>query len=66
MEKQSALNQGLQQPNADQNKVLNLQKELSQLESQFDQKAREHQLELQKTFPENALSMGYGQGGYCW
>ena len=64
--KQFALNQELQQRNPDHNKVLDLQKELTQLESQFDQKAREHQLELQKTFPENALSMGYGQGGYCW
>jgi Heavy-metal resistance len=65
-EKQFALNQELQQPNPNQDKVLNLQKELSQLESQFDQKALEHQLELRKTFPENALSMGYGRGGYCW
>jgi Spy/CpxP family protein refolding chaperone len=65
-EKQFALNQELQQPNPNQDKVLNLQKELSQLESQFDQKALEHQIELRKAFPENALSMGYGRGGYCW
>jgi len=65
-QKQFALNQELQQPKPDQEKVLNLQKELSQLESQFDQKALEHQLELRKTFPENALGMGYGRWGYCW
>jgi hypothetical protein len=38
-EKQFALNQELQQANPDQTKVTNLQKELSQLESQFDQKS---------------------------
>jgi Spy/CpxP family protein refolding chaperone len=65
-EKQFALNQELQQTNPDQTKVLNLQKDLSQLESEFDQKALEHQLELRKAFPENALGMGYGRGGYCW
>ncbi|MGA8239003.1 MAG: periplasmic heavy metal sensor [Desulfobacterales bacterium] len=65
-EKQFALNQELQQANPDQTKVTNLQKELSQLESQFDQKALQHQLDLRKNFPDNALSMGYGRGGYCW
>ncbi len=65
-EKQFALNQELQQTNPDRGKVLSLQKELSELESQFDQKALDHQLELRKTFPENALGMGYGRGGYCW
>ena len=65
-EKQFALIQELQQTNPDRDKVTNLQKELSQLESQFDQKALEHQLDLRKNFPENALSMGYGRGGYCW
>ena len=65
-EKQFALNQELQQANPDQTKVINLQKELSQLESQFDQKALEHQLDLRKNFPDNALSMGYGRGGFCW
>jgi Spy/CpxP family protein refolding chaperone len=65
-EKQFALNQELQQTNPDRDKVTNLQKELSQLESQFDQRALEHQLELRKNFPENALGMGYGRGGNCW
>lgn len=65
-EKQFALNQELQQTNPDRDKVTNLQKELSQLETQFDQKALDHRLDLRKNFPENALSMGYGRGGYCW
>ena len=65
-EKQFTLNQEIQQTNPDRDKVTNLQKGLSQLESQFDQIAPEHQLDLRKNFPENALSMGYGRGGYCW
>jgi hypothetical protein len=65
-QKQLALNQELQQANPDRDKVLNLQKELSQLESQYDQKALAHQLELRKTFPEKAIGMGYGRGANCW
>lgn len=65
-EKQFALNQELQQANPDQTKVTNLQKDLSQLESQFDQKALQHQLDLRKNFPETTLGMGYGHRGYCW
>jgi len=65
-EKQFALNQEIQQTNPDRDKITNLQKELSQLESQFDQKALELQLDLRKNFPENTLSMGYGRRGYCW
>jgi hypothetical protein len=65
-QKQLTLNQELQQSNPDRDRVLNLQKELSQLESQYDQKALEHRLELRKTFPENAIGMGYGRGAYCW
>lgn len=65
-EKQFALNQEIQKTNPDRDNVNNLQKELSQLESQFDQKALEYQLDLRKNFPETALSMGYGRGGYCW
>ena len=65
-EKQFALNQEIQQTNPDRDKITNLQKELSQLESRFEQKALEHQLDLRKNFPENTLSMGYGRRGYCW
>ncbi|MGD8365636.1 MAG: hypothetical protein PVI36_12025 [Desulfobacterales bacterium] len=65
-EKQFALNQELQQTNPDRDKVTNLQKELSQLESQFDQKALDHRLDPRKNFPDNTIGMGYGRGGYCW
>jgi len=65
-DKQFALNDELQKTNPDKAKVADLQKQLSQLESQFDQKALDHQLELRKEFPQSNYSSGYGRGGYCW
>ncbi|MEJ2038202.1 MAG: periplasmic heavy metal sensor [Desulfosarcinaceae bacterium] len=57
-----------QQPDAA--KAAKLQKELSQLESQFDQIALQHRLEMRKLLPENARGRGYGRGyghrGSCW
>jgi Spy/CpxP family protein refolding chaperone len=66
-DKQFALNDELQKPAPDRAKVADLQKQLSQLESQFDQKALNHQLELRKEFPQNTFSggYGYGRGGNC-
>jgi len=66
-DKQFALNDELQKPEPDRAKVADLQKQLNQLESQFDQKALDHQLELRKEFPQNTYSggYGYGRGGYC-
>jgi hypothetical protein len=66
-DKQFALNDELQKTNPDNAKIADLQKQLSQLESQFDQKALDHQLELRKEFPQNTYSggYGYGRGGYC-
>jgi Spy/CpxP family protein refolding chaperone len=66
-DKQLALNDELQKSNPDKAKVADLQKQLSQLESQFDQKALDHQLELRKEFPQGNLAYGggYGRGGYC-
>jgi Spy/CpxP family protein refolding chaperone len=51
-DKQFALNDELQKPDPDGAKVIDLQKQLSQLESQFDQKALAHRLELRKEFPQ--------------
>jgi zinc resistance-associated protein len=65
-DKQLALNDELQKSDPDRAKVTDLQKQLSQLESQFDQKALDHQLELRKEFPQSAYSGGYGREGYCW
>jgi zinc resistance-associated protein len=66
-DKQFALNDELQKTNPDNAKIADLQKQLSQLESQFDQKALDHQLELRKEFPQNTYGggYGYGRGGYC-
>jgi zinc resistance-associated protein len=66
-DKQFALNDEFQKPEPDRAKVVDLQKQLSQLESQFDQKALEHQLELRKEFPKDnfAYGQGYGRGGNC-
>jgi hypothetical protein len=66
-DKQLALNDELQKPDPDRTKVADLQKQLNQLESQFDQKALDHQLELRKEFPQNNYSggYGYGRGGPC-
>lgn len=52
---QFALNQQIQQTNPDRDKVTNLQKELSQLESQFDQNALDHRLDLRKNFNEPTI-----------
>ena len=66
-DKQLALNDELQKTDPDRAKVADLQKQLSQLESQFDQKALDHQLELRKEFPQNTYGgeYGYGRGGNC-
>jgi len=66
-DKQFALNDELQKSEPDRAKVADLQRQLSQLESQFDQKALEHQLELRKELPQGnfAYGRGYGRGGYC-
>ena len=66
-QKQLALNQELRKEVPDREKALNLQKELSKLDTEFSEKALAHQLDLRKTFPDVDLSYGYGLGGgYCW
>lgn len=71
-EKRFALGSELRKDNPDSDKVSDLQKEISKLESEFDQKALQHQLEVRKMLPEEArrgygrgFGRGYG-GGYCW
>lgn len=61
-----ALDEELGKDTPDRAKALELQKELSKLESEFDQKVLAHQLELRKTFPDSDVAMGNGYGGYCW
>ena len=62
-----ALNNEMDKANPDQNKIFALQKEVSSLRSDFDQKALAHQLEVRKLLPDNYQGSGYGKGrGYCW
>ena len=72
-EKRFALGGEMRKETPDSGKVVDLQKEISKLEGQFDQKAIQHQLEVRKMLPEKARSgygrgygRGYGGGGYCW
>jgi zinc resistance-associated protein len=56
----------------DSGKAAKLQKELSDLRAQFDQKALAHKLEMRKILPDKFQGRGYGRGGgrgyggYCW
>ena len=68
-EKRYSLNNELNKENPDTSKVTELQKELSKLDSEFDQKSIAYQLEVRKILPENDLRAGFGAGfrnGYCW
>lgn len=68
-EKRFALRNEMVKENPDANKAAELQKELSTLEAQFDQKALAHRLEVRKLLPEKSFGRGYGRGpggGYCW
>jgi zinc resistance-associated protein len=69
-DKQFDLRRELNIDNPDATKVTQLQKELSKLESEFDQKNIQYELEVRKILPEDAVRSGYGYGfrnrGYCW
>jgi len=69
-EKRFALRREFNKDDPDSAKVAKLQKELSQLEGEFDQKAVQHRLEMRQLLPENSGPRGYGYGpgagGYCW
>lgn len=65
-EKELALNQELSKDSPNRDKALSLQKALSSLEAQFQQKELKYRIDLQKSFPGTALSSGYGNWGYCW
>jgi Spy/CpxP family protein refolding chaperone len=69
--KRSAMRSEMGKDNPDQEKVLKLQKELSALDAEFDQKALAHRLEMRKLFPENYKDINFGRynkrgRGYCW
>lgn len=62
-------------PEPDAGKASQLQKEISGLQSQFDQKRIEHTVEMRKLNPNAGRGYMYGnrmmggksyRGGYCW
>ncbi len=69
-EKQFALHNELIKENPNNDKVVDLQKEISKLQAAFDRKAVEHELEIRKLLPENEQRQSYGAwsggNGYCW
>jgi Spy/CpxP family protein refolding chaperone len=66
-EKGFELRQELNRENPDAKKAAELQKQLSKLQADFDQKAVQHRLEMRKLLPEAFQGRGYyGRGGYCW
>ncbi len=71
-EKSVVLRNEMIKDNPDASKVMKLQKELSALEAEFDQKAVQHRLEMNKLAPEGFQGEGaqrnFGRGpgrGYC-
>lgn len=67
-EKSLALRDEMDKTTPDQAKIFALQKEISSLRSEFDQKALDHQLKVRKMLPEDFRGSGYAnnRGGYCW
>ena len=64
-EKQLALDKALDMESPDPKSLSNLQKELSTLESEFDQKALAYRLNVSKIQPENYRGSGNGSRD-CW
>lgn len=72
-ENRVALRNEMVKDNPDEAKALKLQKQISALKSDLDQKTIKHRLEVKKalpdTFPGRGFGMGGGHGrglGYCW
>ena len=67
-EKQLALRAELAKENPDAAKAADLQREISKLKADFDQKQLEHRLKLRSIAPTTGRGPGYGPrgGGYCW
>jgi Spy/CpxP family protein refolding chaperone len=67
--KEMELNSELAKKNIDADKAAKLQKEISELESKFDQKRLEHMIKMKKLSPHMArgfgMGMGKGMGGGC-
>ena len=63
-QKQLNLRQEMQNDEPDTTKAIQLQKELSQLRGEFDQKAIAHRIEMRKLLPEGFEGPAFGRGGY--
>jgi len=64
--KELELNSELAKKNIDTEKATKLQKEISELESNFDQKRLEHMIKIRKLNPNLARGFGGGSpGGHC-
>ena len=75
VEKGQALHSELAKDQPDADKASLLQKEISDLQGQFDQKRIDHILEMRKLNPKAGrgfkrggpmMGKGFGRGGYCW
>lgn len=62
-QKQLALSSEMDRANPNRDRVMKLQKELSKLQSEFDQKALAHRLEIRKLLPDNYQGNAYGYEG---
>ena len=65
-DKQIALEDAMGKDNPDPAVLSNLQKEISKLEGQFDQKALAYRLKVQKIQPEREYRRGGYGSGPCW
>ena len=61
-DKRIALGDAMRAKTPDEAEVLKLQKDLSNLEGEFDQIAVQHRLEMDKLLPDNVGPRGYGPG----
>ena len=61
-DKRIALGDAMNTEAPDKAKVKSLQKELNQLENQFDELALDHHLEMRTLFPDGTYRGGYGMG----
>lgn len=70
-ERYTALQNEMDKENPDATKVADLQKQVSELRAEFDQKAIAHRLEIRTLLPEDYQGRGFGPRGargpgYCW
>lgn len=60
-----ALRNEMDKDRPNESKVMELQKQLSGMQAEFDQKSLAHELKIGKMVPEGYQARGF-RGGYCW